>query len=314
MKRKSNNTGTQTASTDHTIQSMTGFANKTFVLTSPAYEKTNVAISLKSLNYRFFEATMKLPYPLAHLESELIKFCKNKLIRGHVYLTIHMSNPNVFRGSVEPALASLEGYLNAIERIKKLCNITQTINLDHILRLPNIFSIEELGVDHASEQLILDTINELLDLVVEAREKEGTELLHDIEERIVIMQQEITAIEQVSDRLIKEQKNKIKTAMQELTNDTSTLAQTRKDTLYALLDKLDIHEEIIRFTTHLENLQAQLHTANIEKGKRLDFTLQELAREINTITAKCSDIAISTRAINVKIEIEKAREQVQNIV
>ena len=81
-----------------------------------------------------------------------------------------------------------------------------------------------------------------------------------------------------------------------------------------MLDKIDIHEEITRLASHLENLLAHLQSPDIEKGKRLDFTLQELGREINTIAAKCSDSTISAHAINVKVEIEKMREQIQNIV
>jgi len=81
-----------------------------------------------------------------------------------------------------------------------------------------------------------------------------------------------------------------------------------------MLDKIDIHEEIVRFKSHLATIDEQLSAPEAEKGKRLDFTFQELGREINTISAKCSDAAIGKRAINVKVEIEKAREQVQNIV
>jgi len=88
----------------------------------------------------------------------------------------------------------------------------------------------------------------------------------------------------------------------------------RKNALFALLDKMDIHEEIVRFKSHLKSLHHQLDSAEIEKGKRLDFTLQELGREINTIAAKCSDATIGALAINVKVELEKAREQTQNIV
>lgn len=87
-----------------------------------------------------------------------------------------------------------------------------------------------------------------------------------------------------------------------------------RSAVYVVLDKIDIHEEITRFKSHIENLQKLIEDKKIEKGKRLDFTLQELSREINTITAKCSDAGISTRAIDIKVELEKAREQTQNIV
>jgi len=84
--------------------------------------------------------------------------------------------------------------------------------------------------------------------------------------------------------------------------------------LYISLDKMDIHEEIVRFKSHLKNITQQLESEKKEKGKRLDFTLQELAREINTLSSKCSDASITSQAINIKVELEKSREQTQNIV
>ena len=101
---------------------------------------------------------------------------------------------------------------------------------------------------------------------------------------------------------------------QEFKDEQNDMADARKSAMYAMLDKIDIHEEIVRFQSHLKNLQDLLNSAGVEKGKRLDFTFQELAREINTITAKCSDSKICEQAINIKVEIEKSREQTQNIV
>jgi len=296
------------------IQSMTGFANKTFVLTTPAGEKASIAINVKSLNYRFFETTFKLPYTLSHLETKLIKLCKKNLLRGHIYVTIYVSNPNLFRGAIEPALNTVKSYIDAIKTIKDTFHITQEIQLDHILQLPNIFAVEELGANEEIEKKIVTVVKELIAQVLQERQQEGAVLLADLKERIAVMQTEIDVIEIASKKLIDAQKEKVQKAAQEIIDDASTLALARQDALYSILDKLDIHEEIIRFKSHLKNLLQQLDDATVEKGKRLDFTLQELGREINTITAKCSDAEISTRAINVKVEIEKAREQAQNIV
>ena len=114
--------------------------------------------------------------------------------------------------------------------------------------------------------------------------------------------------------LLKNRKKKVHATLQEIGADENLLADAQKNGLYALLNKIDIHEEITRLNSHLENFITILQQPDAEKGKRLDFTLQELGREINTITAKCSDSTISSHAINVKVEIEKMREQIQNIV
>lgn len=296
------------------IQSMTGFASKTLALSNATGEKTNISISLKTLNYRFFETNFKLPYLLSSLETKLIKICKKKLIRGHVYLTVHVSNPNLFRSGVQPALTIIQGYVDAINQIKEQQSIVQAISLDHILQLPNVFVVEESDLDQEIEQKILTTIDELIEAVITARKVEGESLLQDLQARVAAMTQEINAINVIYQELISAHKEKISQVLQELANEETPQATVRKEALYAMLDKMDIHEEVIRFKSHLSDMSQQLASQAPEQGKRLDFTLQELGREINTIAAKCSDATISKRAINAKVEIEKAREQVQNIV
>lgn len=293
---------------------MTGFASKTLALTTATGEKANISISLKTLNYRFFETTFKLPYFLSSLETKLIKMCKQKLTRGHVYLTVHASNSSLFRSGVQPALAVVQGYVDAINEIKKRCGITQDITLDHILPLPNVFVVEESELDEQVERSILAAIDALIDAVIAARKMEGETLLRDLYARLDAMTHEINAIEVAYQQLMNAQKEKINRMLQEVAGDENAQLTAKQEAMYALLDKMDIHEEIIRFKSHVHDMREQLAADTAEQGKRLDFTLQELGREINTITAKCSDATISKRAINTKVEIEKAREQVQNIV
>ncbi len=296
------------------LQSMTGYARTAITLTNPEGEKSTVTISLKSLNYRFFETTCKLPYQLSYLENTFIKLFKKNLHRGHIYFTIYMSNPNIFRGTIEPSLSSVRGYLEALETIKKQNNITDPITIDNILRLPNIFAATEQELDEQTTKKITDATNDLIEQIIKVRTKEGEHLQADLEKLFASMTTEIASIEQASAQQVEAQKAKVNDVVKELENDESQLAHVRKDALYALLDKIDIHEEIVRFKSHLERLKQILNSPEVEKGKRLDFTLQELAREINTITAKCSNADISKQAIDIKVEIEKAREQVQNIV
>jgi uncharacterized protein (TIGR00255 family) len=293
---------------------MTGFASKTVTLTLETHEKAHLTISLKSLNSRFFEATCKLHYQLNSLETEFLKILKNALHRGHVYLIIHMDNQNLFKGAVEPSIKTIDGYVKAIDVIKQQFGIQGSLSVADLLLLPNVFSIEEIDIDEQSKQLVLKTVNELAGDLVLMQEKEGQALKKDLEQRIAIMHKEIEAIEHASNVLMATQKEKVHNTFKELESDESKVAEMQKSAAYTLLDKMDIHEEIVRFKSHLKSLSNQLDSADVEKGKRLDFTLQELAREINTIAAKCSDATIGALAINVKVELEKAREQTQNIV
>jgi uncharacterized protein (TIGR00255 family) len=211
-------------------------------------------------------------------------------------------------------MGTINGYIKALEQIKKTSDVSGTVSLDALITLPNVFIVEEQDVDDASRQAILQGVGQAIEALIKGQDAEGAILRKDLENRAAIMQTEISAIEAESAELLSAQKKKVQQALQEIAQDESKLAEIQKNSLYAMLDKIDTHEEVVRFKNHLTNFNSLLHATMIEIGKRLDFTLQELAREINTISAKCSDSQISTRAINVKVELEKAREQVQNIV
>ncbi len=297
------------------IRSMTGFASKLVTLTlADDGGKVNLTINLKSLNSRFFEASCKLPHQISTLETELIKILKNKLHRGHIYLTMHIDNQNLFKGDVEPSIKVIDGYLKAIDKIKERFSLGGAITIDDLVQLPNVFSIEEQEIDDASKKLILDTVSSIADDLMTMQTHEGARLEKDMEQRLAIMEKEILLIEKASAVHMAAQKEKVQATLRELETDVSKLAELQKNAAYVMLDKIDIHEEIVRFKSHLKELNNQLKSAELEKGKRIDFILQELAREINTIAAKCSDATIGSHAINVKVEIEKTREQVQNIV
>jgi len=300
---------------------MTGFGSHSFTLTIDDTSKTTVTITVKVLNSRFFETTSRLPYLVNDLETRFIKQMKDRLKRGHAYITINIQNQELLKNSVVPSLATIRGYINATNLIKKECSITGELSLGELLRLPNVFISEERNLDETTQKQFFDALDSALDYVCHARQQEGLALKADMLQRIAIIEHEINAIE--SAHLIRMEQQKIKvqtllTAQQEelagIKDKDDEFTELRKSALYATLDKLDIHEEIVRFKSHITNLAITLESSKQEKGKQLDFTLQELGREINTIAAKCSDADIGSRAITIKVELEKTREQTQNLV
>jgi uncharacterized protein (TIGR00255 family) len=295
------------------IRSMTGFATKSFILTIKE-SKLPISINLKSLNSRYFDAICKLHYPLNNLETDFVKIFKAKLLRGSINFTIHLGNPNAFKGAIEPSIPTLQNYFNALELIKKKFPVEGTVSIADVLMLPNIFITEEIEIDDHTKAQIFNAVHELIEELIKVQTTEGSALKKDIINRIAIIEKEINSIEKAFESLMVTQKQKMNDALKELEQDTSKFAELQKNTLYAILDKIDVHEEIVRFKNHIKTLLQSLETSEIEKGKRIDFILQELSREINTITAKCSDGTISAHAINIKVELEKAREQTQNIV
>jgi uncharacterized protein (TIGR00255 family) len=296
------------------VYSMTGFAAKTLVIFPELENPVNISLSLKALNSRFFETTCKLPYALNNFETDFIKLFKTKLVRGHIYFTIYASSQHLLSCTVKPNLDIIKGYLAAVEQIKKETHLQGTISLENLLELPNVFNVEEKDIDEAARKLIYEAVENLIEEVVEARKKEGLSLQKDLEQRIAIIQNEIDAIEHTFNTIMEQHKALVSEELEGLETLQDEVAEPRRQVLYSILDKIDIHEEIVRFKSHLANFTAQLTNLTLEKGKKIDFTLQELAREINTIAAKCSDSTIGSLAINIKVELEKAREQVQNIV
>lgn len=294
------------------MRSMTGFAsNKEIILLNNS--TVHVVLSMKSVNTRFFELTFKSPYALQHLETDLAKELKQQLIRGNVLVSIHISDQAALKGTISLSNTIAQGYIDAIKKMQQTTGIEGTLQVADILQLPHLFSVEEQPLDNNIKEQILQLAHNVTTLLIHEQEKEGAAIRTDLTERLAIVTKHIATIEQLHTSVMAEKKKTILNELQSYSKDDVTI-ETRKATLYYLLDKIDIHEEIIRFKSHLVNLQALITCADVEIGKRLDFTLQELGREINTIAAKCSDASIGSRAIDIKVELEKAREQAQNIV
>ncbi len=301
--------------------SMTGFSSSTLTL---PYSKSkqdegagiNLTMTLKSLNSRFFELNCKVPFALSKLETDLIKYFKSRLHRGNIYFTIHMSNQNALSPAVKPSIDIISHYLKSVNQIQELFPIEGSLTIRDLISLPNIFENTEEAIPESTFKIIHDAVEKLTDNLLETRAKEGKALKEDLNGRISKIQYNMGLIEPRANQVIEERKKQLdqalKTAITNTNSDSSSDAQSL--IIYNQLERIDIHEEIVRFKAHLTNLVSLIESPDQEKGKKIDFTLQELFREINTITSKCSDAQISNLAINIKVELEKAREQTQNIV
>lgn len=293
---------------------MTGFSSHTFELTING-RSVSVTMLIKSVNSRFFECICKLPYALAVVETEFVKHIKARLHRGTITVTFHITNPDVLHGTIKPALSSIEQYVKAIGEIQNKFSLEGNLSIHDILSLPNIFEpTQELADKQLTKDLLAHLDNALASLEHE-RQREGAVLEKDLLARLAILNKNMQEIETRSSKILKERKKQLS---QELAQLSSALSpETKEQQLLLLqnqLDKMDIHEEIVRFTAHLQNMHTTLADKAVEKGKKLDFIVQELMREINTLTAKCADTVISNLAISSKVELEKMREQIQNIV
>ena len=296
------------------LQSMTGFATKTISIPRADGAQIDITFNIKSLNSRYFETLCKLPTPLQSLETTIISLMKKGLRRGKIYFTVHLSNPSAFEAPAEPALNVVKGYLDAIELIKKTYNLAGEVNIADIIQLPHVFGVSETSLDERTKQMVSDTIGQLINDLTKERIKEGNNLKADLVARTQLMQKIIAEIEREAAQSLEKRKQTLLKQLEQVGFTDEQLEETKRAIVYTELDKMDIHEEIVRFKSHVQNMLSIINSPEPEKGKRLDFTLQELFRETNTIAAKCSDAGIGNKAIAVKVELEKAREQVQNVV
>ncbi len=304
------------------IVSMTGYSSTILALPKPAGEsgsvqQINLSITLKTLNSRFFELNCKLPYSLSFLETELIKYFKSKLHRGNINFNIHMSDSSALTGTIEPSLGTIQAYLSSIERMKVTFSIAGQPSIDTLVMLPNVFQTKESPLNPEIIEEIMKAIYIITENCVHARIKEGQALAMDLKRRIEVIQECLNSLEPRAKVFFDQKKEQLFAHLATVMKDTNQEAVTDSQTtlIYNQLEKIDIHEEIVRFKSHLANLlEIVTDSDEVENGKKIDFTLQELFREINTITSKCSDAQISNLAITIKVELEKAREQAQNIV
>ncbi len=292
---------------------MTGFGAKNVSVPIAKSGKVLVSLEMKSINSRFFECVCKMPSFLMPLEIKIIKSLKSKLFRGRVYFNLRISEDTDTLEKIIPALKLVEGYIKAIKTIKKKFNLKGDLNISDVLNFRDVFVSDKKQVSKKMEQLILKAVDQVCDNLLKSRAIEGKNLQKDLEKRFSICSEKITKINSLFSKLMKKYTSEIQSYLAVQENGTES-DKLKLDELYSVINKIDIHEEITRFNSHLKNIKKVLKEKTPEKGKRIDFILQEILRESNTILAKCSSFDISALAVDIKVELEKAREQAQNIV
>lgn len=296
------------------LASMTGFSS--YTLTIPLErDGGNVAavIEIKSLNTKFFEATCKLPTVLNSLEIEIINRLKQRLHRGRVFFAIRLSTEAGLFETINPSFKVVEQYLATAELLKSKYGITVDLTASSVMQLPDVFEHVKQTPSEAIVGDLMKGLEVAIDRLIESRNREGEALTKDLHDRFEICERDMLAIEADFEVVIKVAKDEVAKLLEEVTAGKDEL-KPKLEEAYAQLNRMDIHEEITRFKSHLSAIKQLLAGTGHDNGRKLDFILQELMRETNTITAKCSTYKISALAVNIKVELEKAREQAQNIV
>ena len=298
-----------------TIRSMTGFAQVKGQITDPQRKgQISFAVSLKSVNHRFLDPHFRMPADTDELEMKLRRILKDKLARGHVELTL-----NIERGGDEFFSLNREmvgGYMQAFRTAAAEFGVTAEPDLNAILRIPGALESGTLAPNGALDTAILGVMDEVLSRLNHMREEEGRGIERELRLRMEHVRESAEAVNKHRRAVLRTYLEKLKGRMQELIG-TQVEPERILQEAALLVDRSDIEEELVRLDTHVKHFLDLLDQGG-EVGKKLDFLLQELNREANTLLSKTSGLAgealkITELGLAMKSDIEKAREQVQNL-
>lgn len=291
------------------IKSMTGYGRG-----EACAEGRRFTVELKSVNNRFCEVILRQPRSLAQIEDKIKRRIQERVNRGRVdgYISIEETGEITPAVKVDKALAV--AYHKAMEELKESLSISDVISIKDLISLPNVISLEQ-PEENVEEWLaaVEEATDRALDGLLAMRQNEGQRLKTDILQRADEIHRLI--LEQVSERaplVVQEHREKLSQRLAEWL-EGGVIDETRLAAEVAIFtDRADISEEIVRLSSHLQQLKEILAEGG-PVGRKLDFLVQEMNREINTIGSKANDLVITNAVVNAKSELEKIREQVQNI-
>lgn len=291
------------------LNSMTGFGRS---------EKQNGLFACKaeirSVNNRFIEVNTRLPKYLVALELPLKKLIKSKCARGSfdLSLTLEKEDSSGTDLEIKPNLGLATQYFEAFKKIKDELGLTSDMPLEALLGVKDILKTEPLTLDESQEEMILKTVEDALSALIQMRQEEGNNLQKDLASRLQEIRQLTQSIQERQPVILKEYRDRLSDKIKLLTEGME-LDETRLAQESALMaDRCDISEEITRLGSHLEQFD-YLFKKDGPIGRKMEFMIQEINRETNTIGSKSVDYQISQSVIEIKSLLEKIREQIQNI-
>ena len=290
------------------IKSMTGFGRCEVLKDSRKF-----TVELKSVNHRYLDVNIRMPKKLNFFETSIRTLLKSYADRGKVDIFITYEDLSQSQVSVKYNAALAAEYLKYLNQMAEEFSLDNDVRVSTLSRYPEVFTMEECSED---EDELWNGLKEALEgafsQFVEMRTKEGERLKEDILLKLDLLSEQIRFIEERSPQIIAEYRTKLEEKMRELLEDTQIDDNRIAEEVILVAVKICTDEEVVRLKSHIQHMKETLEESN-GIGRKLDFIAQEMNREANTILSKANDLDISNRAISLKTEIEKIREQIQNI-
>lgn len=291
------------------IKSMTGFGRG-----ENSDGLHNFTVEIKTLNHRYNDIIVKMPKHISYFEESVKKIIKEKINRGRVEVFISLEYVNQSAIDIKVDIPLAKSYKQAIESIAGELNIDEQVSLDQIVGITDVIKAEKREEDDAQIWICLKgALEEAIDKMMIMRSEEGKELAKDITMKSANITEMVKEIEKRAPLVVLEYKEKLKARVEELLEKEYKIDDSKLANEVAFFaDKSSINEEIVRLYSHINQIISSLQMEE-PVGRKLDFLVQEMNREINTIGSKASDLEITKLVVDVKSEIEKIREQIQNV-
>ena len=291
------------------IKSMTGFGR-----CEVSEGDRKFTVEMKGVNHRYLDVNIRMPKKLNFFETSIRSLLKKRIQRGKVDLFITYEDLSEGQVSLKYNQGLAEEYLAYFRKMEEQFGLENDIRVSTISKCPEVLTMEEQALDE--EELwngLEKALNGAVDHFIETRALEGENLKKDILEKLDGMLELVGYIEERSPKVISEYREKLEAKVQELLEDTQIEESRIAAEVVIFADKICTDEELVRLRSHIVHMKETLEASESGIGRKLDFIAQEMNREANTILSKANDLEVSNVGIDLKTEIEKVREQIQNI-
>ena len=289
------------------IKSMTGYGKSCLSINSREYQ-----VEIKTVNHKFIDTSIRMPRVISYLEDDVRKLITSKLKRGKVDVLITFENFNKEANEVKINKELAKVYIESFKKLAEEENLSTNIEVTEITKLPDVLIVKNKIDEEQIKSELLQVVEEAVNNLIEMRKNEGNKISTDILGKITKIEEKNEEIFGLSTGLINEYIVKLETRIKELLQteelDKSRLMQ--EIVIYA--DKCSVEEEVTRLRSHISQLR-ELIGSNEPTGKKMDFLIQEMNRETNTIGSKANNLEITNKVVDIKTILEDIREQVQNI-
>ena len=289
------------------IKSMTGYGKSSLSINSREYQ-----VEIKTVNHKYIDTNIRIPRVISYLEEEVRKTIASKIKRGKVDISINFENYSKEGNDIRINTELAKMYIQNLKKLAEEENLSADIQVTDITKMPDVLIIKNDLDENIIKEEIKQVLNDAIEQVLVMREKEGIKISEDILNKISQIEDKVEEIFSLSTGLIEEYVVKLEARVKELlkTEEVDKNRLMQEIVIYA--DKCSVEEEITRMRSHISQLRELIKT-NEPTGKKMDFIIQEMNRETNTIGSKANNLEITNRIVAIKTILEDIREQIQNI-